>query len=157
MAFEIPHHTQLLCQVSAKSADHNFWPLEHSPSQTVTFKRRARVYETWKQCQWIIGTLTCKHKISGENLWHLKPHLITFLVSNVLEGGDDINWWVISGLSSFLKELWSGFYIKAKCVGEDQPNARQSNSPFSNRQTLLSRNLHYQTSSFSLHISQLCR
>ena len=29
MAFEISHHTQLLCQVSAKSVDHNFWPLEH--------------------------------------------------------------------------------------------------------------------------------
>ena len=27
--FEISHHTQLLCQVSAKSVDHNFWPLEH--------------------------------------------------------------------------------------------------------------------------------
>ena len=26
---EISHHTQLLCQVSAKSVDHNFWPLEH--------------------------------------------------------------------------------------------------------------------------------
>ena len=23
------HYTQLLCQVSAKSVDHNFWPLEH--------------------------------------------------------------------------------------------------------------------------------
>ena len=23
------HNTQLLCQVSAKSVDHNFWPLEH--------------------------------------------------------------------------------------------------------------------------------
>ena len=29
VAFEIFHHTQLLCQVSAKSVDHNFWPLEH--------------------------------------------------------------------------------------------------------------------------------
>ena len=25
----VPHDTQLLCQVSAKSVDHNFWPLEH--------------------------------------------------------------------------------------------------------------------------------
>ena len=155
MAFEIPHHTQLLCHVSAKSVDHNFWPLEHS--QTVTLRSRTRVYETWKQCQWIMGTLTCKHKISGENLWHLKPHLIPSLFPMSLKVGDDINWWVISGLSSFLKELWSGFDIKAKCVGEDQPNARQSNSPSSNRQTLLSRNLPYQTSSFSLHIGQLCR
>ena len=29
MAFEISYHTQLLCQVSAKSVDHHFWPLEH--------------------------------------------------------------------------------------------------------------------------------
>ena len=29
LAFEIPHWTQLLCQVSAKSVDNNFWPLEH--------------------------------------------------------------------------------------------------------------------------------
>ena len=26
---KISHYTQLLCQVSAKSVDHNFWPLEH--------------------------------------------------------------------------------------------------------------------------------
>ena len=82
--FEVPHHTQLLCQVSAKSVDHNFWPLEHSLRQW--HLEVEHVYETWNQCQWIIGTLTCKHKISGENLWHLKPHLITFLVSNFLEG-----------------------------------------------------------------------
>ena len=29
VAFEISHYTQLLCQVSAKSVNHNFWPLEH--------------------------------------------------------------------------------------------------------------------------------
>ena len=29
VAFEISYHTQLLCQVSAKSVDHNVWPLEH--------------------------------------------------------------------------------------------------------------------------------
>ena len=29
VAFEISHHTQLLCQVSDKSVDHNFWPLKH--------------------------------------------------------------------------------------------------------------------------------
>ena len=28
MAFEVSNHTQLLCQVSAKSVDHNFWPLK---------------------------------------------------------------------------------------------------------------------------------
>ena len=29
MAFEISHYTKLLCQVSANSVDHNFWPSEH--------------------------------------------------------------------------------------------------------------------------------
>ena len=29
MTFEISHHTELLSQVSAKSVDHKFWPLEH--------------------------------------------------------------------------------------------------------------------------------
>ena len=29
MAVEISYQTQLLCQVSVKSVDHNFWPLEH--------------------------------------------------------------------------------------------------------------------------------
>ena len=58
------------------------WPQLLAPrtlSQTVTLRSRARVNETWKQCQWIMGTLTCKHKISGENFWHLKPHLIGHL------------------------------------------------------------------------------
>ena len=27
------------------------------------FAKFARAYETWKQCQWIMRTLTCKHKI----------------------------------------------------------------------------------------------
>ena len=29
VAFKISYYTQLLCQVSAKSVDHNVWPLEH--------------------------------------------------------------------------------------------------------------------------------
>ena len=33
MAFGISHHTQLLCQVSAKSVDHNFWPLDEKETQ----------------------------------------------------------------------------------------------------------------------------
>ena len=28
---------------------------------------------------------TCKHKIFWKNLWHLKPHVITFLFFNALE------------------------------------------------------------------------
>ena len=77
------------------------WPQLLAPrtlSQTVTLRSRARLYETWKQCQWIMGTLTCKHKISAENLFPMS-----------LRVAGDINWWVISGWSSFLKELWSGF------------------------------------------------
>ena len=29
------------------------------------FAKCARVYETWKQCQWIMRTFSCKHKIWG--------------------------------------------------------------------------------------------
>ena len=32
----------------------------------ISFASCARVYETWKQCQWIMRTLTCKQKIWGK-------------------------------------------------------------------------------------------
>ena len=41
--------------------------------------------ETWKQCQWIMRTLTCKHKTWGENWLYLRPYLKAFSVLNVLE------------------------------------------------------------------------
>ena len=32
------------------------------------FAKCARAYRTWKQCQWIMRTLTCKYKTWGEKL-----------------------------------------------------------------------------------------
>ena len=43
MAFEISYHTQLLCQVSAKSVDHLFWPLEHFLRQGQSSSFQSRV------------------------------------------------------------------------------------------------------------------
>ena len=69
VALGIPYHS--FCAMFQPNL---IWPQLLAPrtlSETVTLRSRARVYETWKQCQWIMGTITCKHKISGENLWHL--------------------------------------------------------------------------------------
>ena len=52
---------------------------------TFFFAKCARAYDSWKQCQWIIRTLTCKHKIWGKNWSYLRPYLKAFPVFNVLE------------------------------------------------------------------------
>ena len=39
------------------------------------FVKCARAYETWKQYQWIMRTLTCKYKTWGENWLYLRPYL----------------------------------------------------------------------------------
>ena len=52
------------------------------------FAKCARVYETCKQCQWIIRTLSCKHKIwggGGGNWLFLRPCWKAFPVFNVSE------------------------------------------------------------------------
>ena len=61
-----------------KPPDKFFYKFENS-------EINARAYETWKQCQWIMRTLTCKHKIWGKNWSYLRPYLKAFLVFNVLE------------------------------------------------------------------------
>ena len=48
-------------------------------------RRQNLAYETWKQCQWIMRTLTRKHKIWGENWLYLRPYLKAFSVFNVLK------------------------------------------------------------------------
>ena len=50
----------------------------------ISFASCARAYETWKQCQWMIRMLTCKHKILGGNWLCLRPYLKAFPVFNVL-------------------------------------------------------------------------
>ena len=51
----------------------------------IFFAKCARAHDSWKQCQWIIRTLTCKHKIWGGNWSYLRPYLKAFPVFNVLE------------------------------------------------------------------------
>ena len=56
--------------------------------QIYFFASCARAYETWKQCQWIMRTLTCKHKIWEKNWLYLRysrSYLKAFPVFNVLE------------------------------------------------------------------------
>ena len=70
----------------------------------------ARVYETWKQCQWIMRTLTCKHKIWGENWLYLRPYLKTFPIFNVLETCREYFLTIGLGIVEFIKNLSSGFW-----------------------------------------------
>ena len=79
----------------------------------------AREYETWKQCQWIMRTLTWKHKIWGKNFVTFEAPLPS-LFSMSLKPWGYVNWWLISGLSSFFKKLLSGFKITVKFVGVNQ-------------------------------------
>ena len=50
----------------------------------IFFASWARAFETWKQCQWIMRTLTCKHKICGKNWLYLRPYWKAFFVFNSL-------------------------------------------------------------------------
>ena len=79
--------------------------------QIYIFASCARAYETWKQCQWIMRTLTCKHKIWGENWLCLTHYLRAFPVFNVLETCREY----------FLTiDLGIGFWKNAKFLGIDQ-------------------------------------
>ena len=81
MAFEISHYTQLLCQVSAKSVDHNFWPLEHFLRQwhlsrgtsrllnRMELQREIRTALYWKENNYLITA--CKPL--SWNLCHVGP------------------------------------------------------------------------------------
>ena len=62
-----------------KVIESSFW------CKFISFASCARAYETWKQCQWIMRTLTCKHKIGGKNWLYLRPYLKAFPVFNVFE------------------------------------------------------------------------
>ena len=62
-----------------KVIESSFW------CKFISFACCARAYESWKQCQWIMRTLTCKHKIWEENWLYLRPYWKAFPVFNVLE------------------------------------------------------------------------
>ena len=65
-------------------------------------------------------TLTCKHKIWGENWLCLRPYLKTFPVFNVLETCREYFLTIDLGIVEFIKNLSSGFWKNAKFLGMDQ-------------------------------------
>ena len=88
----------------------------------------ARGYqETWKQCQWIMRTLTCKHKTWGENWLYLRPYLKAFSVFNVLETCRVYLLAIDLEIVKFIKNLSSGFLKNAKIVGMDQITCKNCN------------------------------
>ena len=70
----------------------------HKNSETACYPHMctcARVYESWKQCQWIMRPLTCKHKIWGGKLVifeALFKNLACFQCSWNLQGMFINNW-----------------------------------------------------------------
>ena len=92
------------------------------------FAKCARAYETWKQCQWIMRTLTCKHKIWGENWLYLRSYLKAFPVFNVLETCSVYLLMIDLGIVKFIKKnLSSSFFNNAKFVGMDQITLKNCN------------------------------
>ena len=78
------------------------------------FAKCARVYETWKQCQWIMRTLTCKHKIWGKNWLYLRPYLKAFPVFNVLETCREYFLTIDLGIVEFIKKFIERFFEKCE-------------------------------------------
>ena len=74
----------------------------------------ARGYETWKQCQGIMRTLTCKHKTWGENWLYLRPYLKAFSVFNVLETCRVYLWAIDLRIVKFIKKFIGRFFEKCE-------------------------------------------
>ena len=87
----------------------------------------ARAYDSWKQCQWIIRTLNCKHKIWGKNWSYLRPYLKAFPVFNVLETWRVYLLTIGLGIAKFIKKISSDFLENAKFVGVDQITCKNCN------------------------------
>ena len=80
----------------------------------ISFASCAHAYETWKQCQWIMRTLTCKHKIWGENWLYLRPYLKAFPVFNVLETCRGYLLMIDLKIVKFIKKIIERFFEKCK-------------------------------------------
>ena len=78
------------------------------------FAKCARAYETWKQCQWIMWTLTCKHKIWGKNWLYLRPYLKAFPVFNVLETRRVYLLTIDLRIFEFIKKIIKRFFEKCE-------------------------------------------
>ena len=90
------------------------WTLITSQMQILCFAKVARAYETWKQCQWIMWTLTCKHKIRGKNWLYLRSYLKAFPVFNVLETCRVYLLIVDLGIFKFIKKFIERFFKKCE-------------------------------------------
>ena len=78
------------------------------------FAKWARAYETWKQCQWIMWTLNCKHKIWGKNWLYLSSYLKAFPVFNVLETRSVYLLTIDLGIFQFIKKFIERFFWKMR-------------------------------------------
>ena len=82
---------------------------------------------TWKQCQWIMRTITCKHKI-GEKIGYIwGPIQKSSLFSMFSKLAAYIYWRLISGLSNVQKNLSSSFLNNANFLGMDQITSKSCN------------------------------
>ena len=91
------------------------------------FAKCACTYETWKQCQWIMRTLTCKHKIWGKNLVYLRAYLKAFSVFNVIETCRVYLLATDLVIVKFMKKIIEPFLENAKIVGMEQITCKNCN------------------------------
>ena len=91
----------------------------------ISFSSCARAYETWKQCQWIMRTLTYKHKIWGKNWLYLRPYLKAFPVFNVLETCKEYLLTIDLEIVEFIKKCIELFFEKCK-IWRHGPNYVQN-------------------------------
>ena len=69
---------------------------------------------TWKECQWIMRTLACKHKIWGKNWLYLRPYLKAFPVFNVLKTCREYFLTIDLGIVEFIKKFIERFLEKCE-------------------------------------------
>ena len=91
-----------------KVIESSFW------CKFISFASCARAYETWNQCQWIMRTLTCKHKIGGKNWLYLRLYLKAFPVLNVLETCREYLLTIDLQIVEFIKKFIERFFEKCK-------------------------------------------
>ena len=124
--------------------------------QIFFFTKCARAYDSWKQCQWIIRTLTCNHKIWEENWSYLRPYLKPFPVFNVLETRRVYLLTIDLGIFQFIKKFIERFLKKCE-ICRRGPNYVQNCDKSSWMQVnkiLLTRDRPEQLPSFFVHSFQ---
>ena len=106
-----------------KVIESSFW------CKYVSFASCIRAYETWKQCQWIMRTLTHKHKIwgGGGDWFYLRPYLKAFPVFNVLETCRVYLLTIDLGIAKFIKKFIERLFENAKFAGMDQITSKNCN------------------------------